>query len=238
MAAERNRLEAEEAERQRLALLRAAVEKAQDEVTERKRQLEAQDERLRIASLREAQQETAKRKQQEAVAAEHRRLASKRAALQKALAEIGVRDPREIENLATEAKKRLRSETVLAERLNSILEEAKQARQRSNSPPSSQEELPSAWTAEEKVRLKLEQLLTEIDKEEKVALAPQLRAGPTLARKRVTLQLKESNLKITGELNSHDKLNYVIRLPSNELKILPIEHFDCISSDCPPVATK
>ncbi len=231
VAAEQKRLEKEEAERQRLAILRAAVKKARDEVTQRKRQLEAQDERLRIASLRETQKEAqrkvAERKQREALVAE-------RAALPKSLAQIGVRAPREIEDLATEAKKRLQSERVLAERLTSILKDAKQARRRSNSPPSSQEELPLAWTVEEKVRLKLEQLLNEINKEEKVATAPHLRDGPTLVRKRVTLQLKESNLKITGVLQSQDTSNYIILLPSNELMTLPIEHFDCIGPGCPP----
>ena len=96
--------------------------------------------------------------------------------------------------------------------------------------------LPLAWTIEEKARLKLEQLLSEINDEKQVAAAPQLRAGPTLVRNQVTLKLKDSNLRLTGELKSYSKLEFVIELPSKERMTLPTEHFDCFGRSCPKAA--
>jgi len=95
---------------------------------------------------------------------------------------------------------------------------------------SSPDDLPDDWAEEEKVRLRLEQLLIAAANE---ASAPQLRNGPILARRAVTLQLKNSNLKIAGELKSHSQKFYVILLPSQEEISLPVEYFDCNGNSCP-----
>jgi len=237
-AAERRlKLQEQEAERQRLSDLRAAVKAARQEAAERRQQLADQAERVRVAMLREAEQsarrEATLRKQKAAAAAERKRIAAVRAAHERSLAEIGIRDPIEMDDLMAATRKRLRSEGVITDRLNAVLEEAKQARLRSDRLQANSAALPGAWAAEEKARLKLEQLLAEISKEQATAAAPRLRNGPSLVRNTVTLRLKESNLKITGVLVAHDARSYVVQLPSNEQVTLPIEHFNCISTSCP-----
>lgn len=237
-AAERRlKQQEQEAERQRLSDLRAAVETARREAAERRQQLADQAERVRVAMLREAEQsarrEATLRKQKAAGAAERKRIAAVRAAHERSLAEIGIRDPVEMDDLVAATRKRLRSEGVITARLNAVLEEAKQARLRSDRLQANSAELPGAWAAEEKARLKLEQLLAEISKEQATAAAPRLRNGPSLIRNTVTLRLKESNLKITGVLVEHNARRYVVQLPSNEQVTLPVEHFNCISTSCP-----
>ena len=237
-AAERRLREQElEAERQRVADLQAAVEKARREAAKRKQQLAEQAERVRVAMLREteekARRDAALRRQQAAAAAEQERTRSARAKHKRALAEIGIRDQRQMDELMAATKKRLQSESVITDRLNAVLEEAKQARLRANRLQNGSEALPGAWAAEEKARLKLEQVLTEISQEQAVAATPRLRQGPTLVRNAVTLKLKESNLKISGVLIAHDARKFVVQLPSKEQVTLPVEHFDCISTGCP-----
>ncbi|MGI9477090.1 MAG: hypothetical protein ACR2PI_10320 [Hyphomicrobiaceae bacterium] len=227
----------QEAERRRVADLQATVAKARREAAKRKQQLADQAERVRVALLREteekARRDAALRRQKAAAAAEQERIEAARAKQKRALAEIGIRDQRQMDELMAATKKRLQSESVITDRLNAVLEEAKQARLRANRLQSGSEALPGAWAAEEKARLKLEQVLTEISQEQAVATTPRLRHGPTLVRNAVTLQLKESNLKVSGVLIAHDARKFVVQLPSKEQVTLPVEHFDCISTGCP-----
>lgn len=241
-AAERTRLEAEAAERKQLAAQRAAEEKARQEAAERQRREAEEAEQKRLAAQRAAEEKARRQRvaalhqaQQKAEQerAERARQSAEREALKKTLAEIGVSDPKQIEDLATAAQDQLRSESVLTARLNAILAEVKAARERSNAGATAPKDLPLSWTIEEKARLKLEQLLGEINDEKQVAAAPKLRAGPTLVRNQVTLKLKDSNLRLTGELKSHTELEFVIELPSKERMTLPTEHFDCFGSGCP-----
>ncbi|MFY0611122.1 MAG: hypothetical protein JXQ99_06330 [Hyphomicrobiaceae bacterium] len=226
-AARRLKQQEQEAERQRVAKLRAAVEVARREAAKRKQLLAEQAERVRVAMLREAEQRS------RSEAAKRKRMASIRAKKDQALAAIGIHDQRQMDELLAATKKRLQSEGVITERLNAAVEESRQARLRLDRLQNNAGELPAAWAAEEKARLKLERVLTEISNEQSVAAAPRLRTGPTLARDTVTLQLKESNLKISGNLIAHDARNFVVQLPSNERVTLPVEHFKCISTSCP-----
>ena len=151
--------------------------------------------------------------------------------------ELGVTNPRELDELAATSKDRLRAESLLTERLSSTIAAMVKARAQADKARESKDtlssELASLWADEEKIRLQLEELLAAASKEEQASADPQLRTGPQLARRRVTVRLKDSNLEITGALMKFDKISYVIELPSKEKITLPVQHFDCIRGDCP-----
>jgi hypothetical protein len=231
--AERRARQVAEEKRRRLAVLQAAVVSARQNALERERELQRRISRLRLADLRAAMgnvREVWRRNKR-------RRRAQALVAQQSLLAELGVRDPQEIERLAVASRNRLRSESILTDRLVSVLEEAEKKswqfdRKHSKSTALSSEPS-SSWAVEEQVRLKLEEVLAEIKKAEATAKPPQLLVGPTPARTTITLRLKRSNLEINGVLLAYDSKEYVVRLRDDRTVKLPTEHFDCTSPACP-----
>ena len=249
-AAEQKRRQAEDAERQRLAAIKAAEQEARREAAEQKRRQAEDAERQRLTAIKaaeqEARREAAERKRQQAQEAERKRLAAIKAVEQEArrkaaqnnvLRDAGNNEAREIEELAEAQKKRLQAEIILSDRLASALDDRLKARTLSSQANSNgsggNQDLPLDWADEEKVRLRLQELLANQQPGNGGASAPALRAGPQLARQVITVRLKQSNLEITGVLKSFDKINFVIVVADNKLVTVPVEHFDCIRGDCP-----
>jgi hypothetical protein len=225
---------AESAKHRRLATLRAAVDEARQTAMERERELARQVSRLRLVGLRMAMNRVRESWRRQKAQRQRGELLAVRPS---GLSGPGSRDPRGIEAPAMVSKGRARSESVLIDRLAAVLKEAESLRlqiDRVHSKASTvPTKLPSSRAAKEKIRLKLEQVLVDINAIKPIAGPPYLLAGPTPARSLIRLRLKGRKLEVAGELLTYDGMEFVMRLRPNRQVKLPAEYFDCISPGCP-----
>lgn len=243
---------ATEAERLLLEAKRAAVEEAERRIALQQQaaaeeRAAAEAERLLLEAKRAAVEEAEKRiarqreeasKQKAAAEAEQQKLAKLRAA-QPSEEKNNSAQPDQ-DNLAAlraaeaEVQKRLADERAAIERLRKASEDLNANKQAPSAAPETST-LQPYWADEEKARLRLEQLLIAAAEEARTAATetPTLREGPKLVERLVTLRMKNSNLKIAGELKSHDEEFFVIVTPTRGEIKLPMAYFDCTGKSCP-----